>query len=196
MTCGARFVVIWALGAAMIPTVVDARSGSDNRLCNIVSAQFDNDEMGGSDRHYTSGFRMACTRSPPSFLNDIVTSNRDPGAITNSWSTYSIGLKMFTTDDLSRRDPIDDDQPYASWLHLGFGLERETIPNTERQRFLDTFHNDGPSVDKEALVGEAQLRLAITWGDIRFGYTHVFRSREFDGQAARDLGSISLSLRL
>ena len=342
MTCGVRFVVIWALGAAMIPTVVDARSGSDSNLCNIVSAQFDNDEMGGSDRHYTSGFRLACTRSPPSFLNDIITSNRDPGAITNSWSTYSIGLNMFTPDDLSRSEPIDDDQPYAGWLHFGFGLERETIPRNDRLRFLDTFelqlgvigplsgaehvqrlghdltnatdpkgwgnqlnnepginlfysrqwtgakefnfparkhlpqlfldvtpqvgaalgnvytfgaagltlrfgqflpddhglsvirpsllgsdffpeqegfsayvfgnlqgrvvgrnifldgntfHNDGPSVDKEALVGEARLGLAITYGDIRFGYTHVFRSREFEGQAPQDFGSISLSVR-
>ncbi|MGI9418212.1 MAG: lipid A deacylase LpxR family protein [Geminicoccaceae bacterium] len=338
-----RLVVLWTFGVTAFPTIVDAQSRSEENLCDIVSAQFDNDEMGGSDRHYTSGFRLACTTSPPAFLDNIIASHRDPNAITNSWSTYSLGLNMFTPDDLSRSDPIDDDQPYAGWLHLGFGLERETIPRNDHPRFLDTFElqlgvigplsgaehvqrfghdltnatdpkgwgnqldnepginlfysrqwtgaqefsiptgndlpalyldvtpqlgaalgnvytfgaagltlrlgqflrddhglsvirpsllgsdfypeqkglsayifgslqgrvvgrnifldgntfdNKGPSVDKETLVGEAKLGLAITYGDIRVGYTHVFRSREFDGQDPQDFGSISLSLRL
>ena len=337
-----RFVVIWTFGFTMMPTIADAQSKKEEKLCDIVSAQFDNDEMGGSDRHYTSGFRLACTTSPPPFLNDLVASYRDPGAITNSWSTYSIGLNMFTPDDISRSEPIEDDQPYAGWLHLGFGLERETVPRDDRPRFLDTFElhlgvigplsgaeqvqrfghdltnatdpkgwgnqldnepglnlfysrqwtgaqeflvptgssqpqlfldvtpqvgaalgnvytfgaagltlrlgqflpddhglsvirpsllgsdffpeqsglsayifgslqgrvvgrnifldgnsfdNNGPSVDKKGLVGEARLGLAVTYGDIRFGYTHVFRSREFDGQDPQDFGSISLSVR-
>ena len=134
-----RLAVLWTFGVTTMPTVVDAQSNLEESPCDIVSAQFDNDEMGGSDRHYTSGFRLACTASPPSFLDDIVTSHRDPDAITNSWSTYSLGLNMFTPDDLSRSDPIENDQPYAGWLHLGFGLERETIPRGDRLRFLDTF---------------------------------------------------------
>ena len=338
-----RLAVLWTFGVTTMPTVVDAQSNLEESPCDIVSAQFDNDEMGGSDRHYTSGFRLACTTSPPSFLDDIIASHNDSEGITNSWSTYSLGLNMFTPDDLSRSEPIEDDQPYAGWLHFGFGLERETIPRGDRLRFLDTFElqlgvigplsgaehvqrfghdltnatdpkgwgnqldnepglnlfysrqwtgakefsipagndlpelyldvtpqvgaalgnvytfaaagltlrlgqflpddhglsvirpsllgsdfypeqkgltayifgnlqgrvvgrnifldgntfdNNGPSVDKETLVGEARLGLAITYGDIRFGYTHVFRSREFDGQDPQDFGSISLSLRL
>ncbi|MDH3663168.1 MAG: lipid A deacylase LpxR family protein [Alphaproteobacteria bacterium] len=67
-------------------------------------------------------------------------------------------------------------------------------PDSALQLDGNTFYNDGPSVDKELLVGEGRLGLAMTCGDIRFGYTHVFRSREFEGQTPQDFGSISLSL--
>ena len=343
MACRVRFAVIWALGVTMMPAIVDAQSNGEEEICDIVSAQFDNDEMGGTDRHYTSGFRLACTTSPPAFLNEFATSRSETGAITNSWSTYSVGLNIFTPDDLSERELIENDQPYAGWLYFGFGLDKETIPRGDHPRFLDTFElqlgvigplsgaehvqrfghdltnatdpqgwsnqldnepginlfysrqwtgakefslpageyfpklyldvtpqlgaalgnvytfgaagltlrlgrflpedhgmsvirpsllgsdhfpeqeglsayvfgnlqgrvvgrnifldgntfdNDGPSVDKDTLVGEARLGIAVTYGDIRFGYTHVFRSREFKGQAPQDFGSISLSLRL
>lgn len=343
MIHGARLFVIVALGAAMTSTTIGAQPMGESGLCDVASVQWDNDEMGGTDRHYTSGFRLACVTSPPPFLRDVIPPDSGPGAITHSRSTYAIGLSVFTPDDIARSDPIEDDQPYAGWLYLGFGLESEIIPKADRLRYLDnielqlgvigplsgaehvqrfthdvlgatepqgwgnqldnepginlfysrqwtgvqefavttgdrlpqlflditpqagaalgnvhifgaggltvrlgnflpddhgppvirpslpgsdffprqdgwsaylfgglegrvvgrnifldgnTFDNDSPSVDKETLVGEARLGLVVAYGDVRLGYTHVFRSREFEGQDPQVFGTVTLSLRL
>lgn len=49
--------------------------------------------------------------------------------------------------------------------------------------FLDgnTFR-DSPSVDKKYFVGDANVGIAVTMGDIRVSYTLVYRTKEFDTQ--------------
>jgi lipid A 3-O-deacylase len=66
-----------------------------------------------------------------------------------------------------------------------------------RNIFLDgnTFQ-DSRSVDKNILVGEAQVGIAFTIRAARLAYTRVFRTPEFSGQDnAEKFGAISLSLR-
>lgn len=66
-----------------------------------------------------------------------------------------------------------------------------------RDIFLDgnTFR-DSHSVDKEPLVGELQFGLAILVGGVRLSYTHVMRSREFEGQDdAHQFGALGMSVR-
>lgn len=66
-----------------------------------------------------------------------------------------------------------------------------------RNVFLDgnTFR-DSPSVDRNVFVGDLQAGVAITWDDARLAYTHVLRTREFEGQDEMDrFGSVSLTLR-
>ena len=65
-----------------------------------------------------------------------------------------------------------------------------------RNIFLDgnTFQDDGPSVDKEVLVGEARVGMALTYDNIRLAYTHVFRSQEFEGQPNQMFGSVNFSI--
>lgn len=63
--------------------------------------------------------------------------------------------------------------------------------------FLDgnTFR-DSLSVDKQTWVGDLQAGLVLTFPKARVAYTHVFRSKEFEGQAKGDhYGAISLSMR-
>jgi lipid A 3-O-deacylase len=67
-----------------------------------------------------------------------------------------------------------------------------------RNIFLDgnTFA-ESRSVDKETLVGDVQFGLAVIVNGVRFAYTHVIRSREYEGQADNDqFGALSVSLRL
>ena len=65
-----------------------------------------------------------------------------------------------------------------------------------RNIFLDgnTFQ-DSRSVDKEALVGDLQGGVELTWQDVRLSYTYVWRTREFKTQAqpAR-FGSLGVSM--
>jgi hypothetical protein len=68
-----------------------------------------------------------------------------------------------------------------------------------RNIFLDgnTFE-DSPHVNKNPLVADLQLGVAMTISGARIAYTHVFRTQEFEGQKGGDLsqyGALSVSLR-
>lgn len=78
--------------------------------------------------------------------------------------------------------------------YLFAGVEGRAVA---RNIFLDgnTFR-DSRSVDKEPLVGDLQFGIALTWSDVRLGYTHVLRTREFETQGEADsFGGFSLSMR-
>jgi len=63
--------------------------------------------------------------------------------------------------------------------------------------FLDgnTFR-DSPSVDKKIFVGSVQAGFALTYDAMRLSYTHVFQTREFDGQRnPEQFGAVTLSYR-
>ncbi len=51
-------------------------------------------------------------------------------------ASYTLGQSIFTPEDITRRDLIREDRPYAGWLYAGFGLvvediERRQIDNLE-----------------------------------------------------------------
>ncbi len=78
--------------------------------------------------------------------------------------------------------------------YLFLGVEGRAVL---RNIFLDgnTFR-DGPSVEKNPFVADFQAGLAVTYRRVRLAYTHVLRTREFEGQREPDrFGAISLSLR-
>lgn len=78
--------------------------------------------------------------------------------------------------------------------YLFAGVEGRAVA---RNIFLDgnTF-KDSHSVDKEPLVGAFQFGFAITYQSVRFGYTHVFMTEEFETQSAGDqFGALTLSAR-
>ncbi len=78
--------------------------------------------------------------------------------------------------------------------YLFFGAEGRAVA---RNIFLDgnTF-DDSRSVDKKILVGDLEAGIAITFGDVRLSYTHVYRTEEFHGQEAADLfGTLNLTIR-
>jgi hypothetical protein len=61
--------------------------------------------------------------------------------------------------------------------------------------FLDgNTYQSSHSVSKEILVGEVQAGIVMTLGDLRMGFTQVFRSPEFEGQDDPDhYGGITVS---
>lgn len=66
-----------------------------------------------------------------------------------------------------------------------------------RDIFLDgnTFANS-PSVDKKNFVGSLQLGAALTYGDARLSYTHVFMTKQFETESAPEqFGALTLSYR-
>lgn len=58
----------------------------------------------------------------------------------------------------------------------------------------NTWEN-GPSVDRKPLVGELQAGAAVLWRGVRLSYTHVVRTKEFDGQRnAQVFGTVNLGV--
>ncbi len=66
-----------------------------------------------------------------------------------------------------------------------------------RNMFLDgNLFADSRSVDKRHFVGDLQGGVAVIWQGVRFAYTHVLRSREFETQETPDrFGAFSVSFR-
>ncbi|WP_421863063.1 lipid A deacylase LpxR family protein [Parvibaculum sp.] len=79
--------------------------------------------------------------------------------------------------------------------YLFAGVEGRAVA---RDIFLDgnTFR-DSPSIDKRSFVYDAKLGAVFVLWDTRVSYTHVFRSREYDGQSTPDqFGSIAVNFAL
>ncbi|QAR33691.1 lipid A deacylase LpxR family protein [Geovibrio thiophilus] len=80
-----------------------------------------------------------------------------------------------------------------SW-YLFAGVEGRYIA---RNIFLDgNSFTDSRSVDKEPFVGDLQMGVVVTKGNVRLGYTKVLRTREFKSQSSdrQDFGAFSLSM--
>jgi hypothetical protein len=78
-----------------------------------------------------------------------------------------------------------------SW-YLYAGVDGRAVA---RNIFLDgNTWQDSHHVDSKTWVGDLQMGAVLTFPDFRLAYTHVFRSREFAGQAEGDhFGAISLT---
>ena len=89
-----------------------------------------------------------------------------------------------------------ENMEYRGWGWYVFaGVEFQYLAHNV---FLDggVFENES-FVDKKDFTAEVELGLAITKGSWRVAYTHVIRSKEFDGQLdnQQDFGTLALSYR-
>ncbi len=337
------FALALGIGAVSMAVPAGAASHQDTGWCNTITLQWENDAVGGTDRNYTNGGRLACVRQAPDVVEGWLRSWVPKGAKSQQTASYAIGHNIYTPDDLAEPDLIEDDQPYAGWLYLDFGFDTEVTSAAGDMRYLDniglqlgvvgsiaggeqlqtylhevlgatepegwdnqldnepginlfysrqwtgfqryalplgggddgiifdatpklgaalgnvfihgaggltlrlghfppndhgppairpsfsgsddfpkgqgwsayvfggvegrvvgrnifldgnSFDSDSPSVDKNVLVGETRLGLAVTLGDIRLAYTHVFRSQEFEGQEPLTYGGLTLAFGL
>ena len=93
---------------------------------------------------------------------------------------------------LSGLTAVEDSESFGWYVFAG-AEGRAVLRNI----FLDgnTFA-DSHSFDKKTLVGNFQLGLSMTYAGYRLAFTHVFLSKEFDGQRRSDrYGTLTLSKR-
>ncbi len=94
----------------------------------IVTLQFSNDLVGGSDRHFTHGTRFSALSpddSVPDFIEDAAKALPLFPEDGNLRVTYSLGQEIFTPERIEERALIEDDRPYAGWTYFGVGLVSE-----------------------------------------------------------------------
>jgi lipid A 3-O-deacylase len=95
----------------------------------IISAVFENDIFGDTDQNYTNGFRLALLSSEAKtpqwarWTADHLLPLSEEG---NKRISFAIGQNIYTPEDLSRRDLILNDRPYAGWLYGSLGMVSDT----------------------------------------------------------------------
>ena len=106
----------------------------------ICSAQFENDLFGGgTDRHFTHGTAFSCLTEPipwivkaadklPWFTYEKA---REGEADLQARASISLGQNIYTPEDITKKELIEEDRPYGGWLYLGFGL----VANQGSRRF-------------------------------------------------------------
>lgn len=103
----------------------EVREEDDKGIFNVV---IENDIFAGSDSDYTNGIRFAWMSSEE---NMPMLARRIAGALPlagdgNKRISVAAGQSMFAPEDLSRRDVVVGDQPYAGWLYGSVGMVSDT----------------------------------------------------------------------
>lgn len=127
-----------ALGVAvaaslLIVSPARAQQGSEADKRDSLTVQFENDRFSNTDRHYTHGMRLNYTPKPEAVPGWAESAAAQITRLTSrlyrperSRIGFVLGQSMFTPDDITRRDPILTDRPYAGWLYTGLSLHSES----------------------------------------------------------------------
>ena len=122
-----------------------------------LSFQIENDKIANTDRHYTNGARVSWTspelRQQLPWLGDALEwiYPFDTGADVRIG--VHLGQNIYTPEDISTKQLIPDDRPYAGWLYIGTSLYAEA---TRKVVSLDIDTLDTLELDV-GVVGPASL---------------------------------------
>jgi hypothetical protein len=132
------FLCVSSLG--LLPLSARAQ---DNNAAQFGTFTFyaENDAFARTDSNYTGGAKFTSTR--PFFRDE------QDDALQSQWyyplvshlpfvkkpefqlaRSLSLGLTIFTPEDIKRRDLIEDDRPYAGFLYFAFGLHARSSDRT------------------------------------------------------------------
>lgn len=144
------------------------------RWTGAVGLALENDIFAQTDRHYTNGVRLSLLLPPPRVLAERA------AAIgrTADWGLV-LGQQIFTPEDLSAREPIEGDRPYAGWLYAGIVLRLRggdpwDLPGG--RPVLDTFELDVGMVGPWSLAETTQRWVHEVLGvDEPSGWEHQVR---------------------
>ena len=98
---------------------------------DVLSFQLENDLFGGgTDRHFTHGTRISYLTRPIDWISDAagnfpwfdLEKAKSPENRIQARASLSLGQNIYTPEDISEHQLIEDERPYAGWLYLGFGV--------------------------------------------------------------------------
>ncbi len=91
----------------------------------ILSVQVENDMWGnGTDRHYTHGTRLSYLSSEktPLWLERAAAYVPVFSQRGHLRTSYAVGQSIFTPEDITQKELIENERPYAGWLYGAVGL--------------------------------------------------------------------------
>jgi len=118
--------------AFLLPSWPCSSLAADNQSTSrrsTLSFVYENDVFDNSDVHYTNGVRVSWIPASSQTPNWAIKFARaipwfpDDGEVLHG---YSIGQSIFTSNDISQKNPPEDARPYAGWLYSNIGLAVET----------------------------------------------------------------------
>ncbi len=91
----------------------------------VFSMQVENDGLNEAvDGYYTNGFRFSYLpgKEAPLWSRNLAAHLPVFNQGDRLRVSYALGQNIFTPEDISRKEVIPDDRPYAGWLYVGLGL--------------------------------------------------------------------------
>lgn len=114
---------------------------------DFVTLDVENDMFGSNDdRNYTNGVRLVYSKANAKIPKAVHTvADMVPTFSINPTTTiyYSVGQNLYTPHDISRKDHIPGDRPYAAFLYASAGLS--TITNNHIDDLEITLGMVGPA---------------------------------------------------
>jgi hypothetical protein len=165
--CRRQGIVVLSLILLLYCTSSLAQSEKPPHESWTFTFHFENDLFADTDRFYTNGIKLSWISPELQWFQDLAWMQK-PGiiqAITNKLIellpfsddasrqrnlAFSFGQKMYTPEEISRRDLIDDDRPYAGWLYGSAAFHSKTY------RRLDTFEIQMGFTGDLSIAEEAQ----------------------------------------
>ncbi len=99
-----------------------------------VSARWENDSFGGTDRYYTAGVSLGVAHTGPSWADPVA--NWLPWGQGRRTVTYDVGMAMMTPDDITLSVPDPEDRPYAGILAAGLTLHVDHTNSSHGLKFV------------------------------------------------------------
>lgn len=109
--------------AVLLTACGHAPGGKVGGEVGTFGALIENDEIAGTDRHYTNGVRFSWTTPAggvPDWADRI--GKALPGAAPEVRGELALGQSIFTPLNRFRSDPLPTDRPYAGWLYASAGV--------------------------------------------------------------------------
>jgi lipid A 3-O-deacylase len=122
-------IVRYLLGCLIVPlSAADAQQLRNEDDKGVLTVVLENDIFAGSDSDYTNGIRFSWLSAEdhmPYWAQSIA---RALPFSSDGHKRISIaaGQSVFAPEDLSRRDLVVGDQPYAGWLYGSVGMVSDT----------------------------------------------------------------------
>ena len=122
--------VLLAIGGLAAPHAAHAEDSPKARPAGTWTLLMENDRFANTDRHYTHGTRLAWVSDKigdgpdwvPNLLNRLYPfADARAGRI-----GFALGQNIYTPENISLRDPIGNDRPYAGWLYGAASVHVET----------------------------------------------------------------------
>ncbi len=189
--------VLLLMGLCLIPTQARADGGdAADTACTPAEAitfrggtiRLENDLFTGTDQNYTNGvaltlvshdipggLRSGCLPAPVrlhanfiKFVNPGFWADADNPADTQN-VVVRFGQSMYTPENYSRTDLIEDDRPYAGLLYVGLAWNRRVHPEGAGYEMLDTRELTLGIIGPWSLAEQSQNVVHSLRGIYRFG---------------------------
>ncbi len=114
-----------------------------------INFYFENDVFFKTDSDYTDGSRLSILMYRPDAKEEWLAIPFLERSDRTDFISFSLTQKIFTPDDLTQKELIEDDRPYAGWLYFEMGLHQSS--ETDLDSLMIQAGMVGPSSGMEEL---------------------------------------------